>query len=74
MGPILLRGWQESWLHGAGFLGGFYGTLVGGLALLVLVFGMAARLGPRVNRALLGASAFALTGFGLYQLWLGLAG
>jgi len=31
----------------------------------------AARVGPKVNRALLGISAIALVCFGLYQLWLG---
>jgi len=70
-GPILLRGWREAPLHGIGFLGGFYVTIVLSLMAIVLVFGTARSLGSRVNRALLGISALALAGFGAYQLWLG---
>ena len=73
-GPVLVRGWQVSPAHGAIFLGGFYFAMVGGLAVLVVLFGAARQLGPRVNRALLGISALALLGFGLYQLWQGLLG
>jgi threonine/homoserine/homoserine lactone efflux protein len=73
-GPILLRGWRETPLHGAGFLGAFYGVMILCIILIILVFGTARRLGPRVNHLLLGMSAFALLGFGLYQLWLGFAG
>jgi threonine/homoserine/homoserine lactone efflux protein len=73
-GPILLRGWSETPAYGLGFLGGFYVTLILGLALLILLFGLAAELGPKFNRVLLGVSAIALSGFGIYQLWLGLHG
>lgn len=70
-GPILLRGWRETPINGIGFLAGFYMTMIGSLAAIILVFGIAARLGPKVNRALLGISAIVLFVFGLYQLWLG---
>jgi len=73
-GPILLRGWSESPTHGIGFLAGFYGVLVTGLAGIILLFGTARQLGPRVNRTMLGISSLALAGFGLYQLWLGFSG
>jgi len=36
------------------------------------VFGTARQFGPKVNRVLLGVSAIALAGFGIYELWLGL--
>jgi threonine/homoserine/homoserine lactone efflux protein len=71
-GPILLRGWHEAPLNGIGFLAGFYFTLISSLAAIILIFGAAAKLGPKFNRALLGISAIALFFFGLYQLWLGL--
>ena len=71
-GPILLRGWRETPVNGIGFLAGFYVTMIGSLAAIIIVFGIAARLGPKVNRVLLGISAIALFCFGLYQLWLGL--
>lgn len=72
-GPVLMRGWRETPIHGISFLAGFYITLISGLGLIVLVFGVARELGPKVSRALLGISATALLCFGLYQLWLGLS-
>ena len=71
-GPILLKGWRETPVNGIGFLMGFYVTLISSLAALILIFGTAAKLGPKFNRMLLGISAIALTCFGLYQLWLGI--
>ncbi len=71
-GPILLRGWHETPVNGIGFLAGFYVTVISSLAAVILVFGTAARLGPKINRALLGISAIVLFCFGFYQLWLGL--
>lgn len=73
-GPILVRGWRESAVHGIGFLAGFYATLVLGLATIILVFGIARKFGNRFNRIMVGISAIALFCFGLYQLWLGLFG
>ena len=67
-GPILVAGWRESPAYGLTFLGGFYLTLVGGLATIVMVFGLAARFGEGINRAMLGLSVLALLLFGLYQL------
>ena len=67
-GPILLAGWRESPAYGLSFIGGFYLTLVGSLATIVLVFGLAARFGEGIKHAMLGVSAFALLVFGLYQL------
>jgi threonine/homoserine/homoserine lactone efflux protein len=71
-GPILLAGWRETPTHGVGFLLGFYMTMILGFCATILVFGLARQLGPRLNRALLGASAIALLCFGLVQLWKGL--
>lgn len=70
-GPILLTGWQETPLHGLIFIGAFYATMILSLSTIILVFGFARRLGPNVNRALLGISAIALVCFGALQLWLG---
>lgn len=70
-GPILLKGWRETPWNGVSFLAGFYATIISSLLLLILVFGTAARLGPKVNRILLGISAIALFCFGVYQLWSG---
>lgn len=73
-GPILIRGWRETPLHGLSFMLGFYITMILSLCTIVIVFGSARQLGPKVNRALLGISAIALFCFGLYQLWLGIKG
>lgn len=71
-GPILLEGWRRSAGHGFSFLLGFYGTLIGGLVLVITIFATAGRLGPQVNRVLTALSAVVLFLFGLYQLAQGL--
>lgn len=70
-GPILVKGWREAPVNGIGFLAGFYLTMIGSLAGLILVFGFSSQFGPKFSRLLLGISAFALLCFGAYQLWLG---
>lgn len=71
-GPVLVNGWKEAPARGLMFLLGFYAAMIGGQTLLVVLFGAARQIGPRVNRALIGFSALALLGFGVYQLWQGL--
>jgi threonine/homoserine/homoserine lactone efflux protein len=73
-GPILLTGWREAPANGLGFLVSFYATIVLSLGGIIVMFGTARQLGPKVNRALLGVSAITLVCFGLFQLWLGVAG
>ena len=68
-GPILVVGWRESHVYGIGFLGGFYLTIVCSLAGIIVVFGLAARFGPKVNHAMLGISSLVLFLFGLFQIW-----
>ena len=70
-GPILIRGWRETPVNGVSLLLGFYITMILSLAAIIILFGSARQLGPKVNRALLGISAVALFCFGLYQLSLG---
>lgn len=71
-GPILLRSWRETPVHGLGFITGFYVTMILAFSAIILAFGPARQLGARINRALLGISTIALFCFGLLQLWLGL--
>jgi threonine/homoserine/homoserine lactone efflux protein len=71
-GPILLAGWRQAPVNGVGFLVSFYATIVLSLIAIIVVFGTARRFGPKFNRVLVGVSALALVGFGIYQLWLGL--
>jgi threonine/homoserine/homoserine lactone efflux protein len=71
-GPILLKGWRETPLNGIGFLAGFYLTMVGCLAGIIIVFGLASKFGAGFTRFLLGISALALLCFGMYQVWQGM--
>ena len=71
MGPLLLQAWREAPVCGIALLAGFYGLLVAGLAGTIALFGMAAGLGHRARRGLMGLSAVALAGFGGYLLWSG---
>ncbi|MBM4466981.1 MAG: lysine transporter LysE [Chloroflexi bacterium] len=73
-GPILLAGCREAPANGIGFLAGFYAAMILTLAGIIVLFGTARHLGPKVNRAMLGISVVALACFGLYQLWLGISG
>jgi threonine/homoserine/homoserine lactone efflux protein len=70
-GPVLIAGWRQSPAHGASFMVGFYGTLIGGFMAFIALFAVAKNLDPRVSRGLSLASALALLFFGLYQLWQG---
>lgn len=72
-GPLLVRGWKEGPSHGLVFLLGFYTAMISALVLIVVIFGAARQLGPRVSRILIGLSSIALFGFGVYQLFQGLS-
>lgn len=71
LGPLVLKGWAESPTRGLAVVFGFYLAMVASLSAIILAAHGAGRVGPGVNRALVGASAAALTGFGAWQLWLG---
>ncbi|MBK6645072.1 MAG: LysE family transporter [Anaerolineales bacterium] len=73
-GPILVQGWREMPIHGLGLVVGFYSSFILCLIAMIVVFGAASKLGPKLNRALLGLSCIVLFGFGLFQLWKGLFG
>lgn len=68
MGPLLLKGWHEAPANGIALLAGFYGVMVLGMAAIIVLAAAARGLGPRTNRAMIGASALALAGLGVYQL------
>ena len=72
-GPVLVRAWSQNPASGVAFLVGFYMAMIVTLAGLILLFGAARQIGPRVTRAMLGISAIVLAGFGVVQLWLGIS-
>jgi threonine/homoserine/homoserine lactone efflux protein len=73
LGPMVLKGWGEAAANGIAVVAGFYATLIASLTAIILVFHTARNLGLSVNRVLIAASAMALAGFGLYQLWAGVS-
>ena len=73
LGPMFLTGWSETPRHGIALLVGFYAMMVSCMAGIIILFSFARNLGARINRTLIGLTAIALAGFGLYQIWLGTA-
>jgi threonine/homoserine/homoserine lactone efflux protein len=70
-GPVVLEGWRQSPIMGLSFMLGFYGALIGGFVVFIILFATASQFGPKVNHSLRLVSGVALLIFGLYQLWLG---
>ncbi len=74
LGPLLLKGWRETPANGLALILGFYVTMILVTAGIIVLFSAARNLGPRICRALVGASAIALLGFACYELWTGARG
>jgi threonine/homoserine/homoserine lactone efflux protein len=72
-GPLVLKAWSESPSWGVSFVVGFYGVFIGLNVLMIVLFGFAADLGPKVTKWLQGFSAIALCILGIYQLWSGIS-
>jgi hypothetical protein len=72
-GPVVLEGWRQSPGLGLSFVVGFYGALIGGFVIFIILFAGASQLGPRVSFGLRVVSAVGLLIFGFYQFWLGLS-
>ena len=72
MGPIVLRAWADTPVFAVAFIVGFYVAMVGLNATIIILFGRAGDLGPKVARTVLGIAALALALLGLYQLWMGI--
>lgn len=64
-GPLLIEGWRQTPLAGIGFLVGFYGTLIGVFALIVLAFGWLRGINPKVTRSLMMAATALLILIGI---------
>jgi len=72
MGPLFIKGYEQSAGYGVALLISFYCTMVLSLMGIIILFGLARNLGPKVTRVILGISVIALAGFGIYQLWQGI--
>ncbi len=71
LGPIFTKAYAQSTAYGIGFLVSFYSTMVLNLMGIIILFGLARNLGPKVTRITLGISVIALACFGIYQIWQG---
>jgi len=71
-GPLLLSALRQSPWHGIAFLAGFYGTLIGGFAGIVVLSHQAHRLRPQVVRTLTLISIWVLLAFGAFLLYQGI--
>jgi apolipoprotein N-acyltransferase len=69
-----LTGWKESPVYGIGLLGAFYLVMILINAVIILLVSIAHRFNPRLRQGLMIASAAGLGIFGVYQLWMGIAG
>jgi len=73
LGPLLIKGWNESPVNGIILLLAFYSFMVIYSIAMIMLFAAARSFGPKVSRISIGISAIALTVFGLYQLGMGIA-
>ncbi len=71
-GPIFLEGWHTAPAYGVSFIIGFYGTLIGGFMLFVLLIASVGKLGQKVQYWMGMASAAALFGFALFLITQGI--
>jgi threonine/homoserine/homoserine lactone efflux protein len=72
LGPLLIKGWNESPANGIILLLAFYSFMVIFSIAMIVLFSAARSLGPRISRVSIAFSALALALFGLYQLGSGI--
>jgi len=71
MGPMFIKGYQQNASNGIALIAGFYITIVLAQMGIILLFGLARNLGPKVTHIILGVASVGLAGFGFYLLWQG---
>jgi threonine/homoserine/homoserine lactone efflux protein len=72
MGPMFIKGYREASINGLALILGFYVTIVLSQIGIIILFGLARNLGPKVTRITLGLASIGLAAFGFYQLWQGI--
>lgn len=72
MGPLFIEGWRADQINGISLVVGFYLTMILTLTGMIILFGLARKLGPEISKILIGLSAIALLLFGIYQFWMGI--
>jgi threonine/homoserine/homoserine lactone efflux protein len=71
MGPLFIKGYHESPVNGFALIGGFYITIIICQMGIIILFGMARNLGPKIARISLGIASAGLAAFGIFLLWQG---
>ena len=72
MGPLFINGYNEVTDYGFALIAGFYTTLILCQIGIIMLFGLARNLGPKVTRVTLGIASAGLAAFGMYMLWQGI--
>jgi threonine/homoserine/homoserine lactone efflux protein len=73
MGPLLIKGWNESPVNGIVLLGAFYGSMIVYSIAMIALFAAARNFGSRVSHISIGISVVTLAIFGFYQFGSGIA-
>lgn len=71
MGPLFIKGYRDASVNGIALIAGFYITIVLSQMGIILLFGLARNLGPKVTHITLGIATVGLAVFGVYLLWQG---
>ena len=66
-GPIVVDAWKTVPMSAVAFVAAFYLALIGSFLVVVVLFGLLARGGQRVQRIVVALTGAALVGFGVYQ-------
>jgi threonine/homoserine/homoserine lactone efflux protein len=67
LGPLVMAAWRDAPMSGVAVVVAFYATMVTMHAILIIAFGSARMLGPKLQRALLLVSGVILLCLGAYQ-------
>ena len=72
MGPLFIKGYNEVPAYGLALIVGFYTTMILCQIGIIILFGLARNLGPKVTRITLSIASAGLAAFGIYMLWQGI--
>lgn len=72
-GPLLVQGLEQSVWHGGAFLLAFYGTFMGIMAAIVLIFDRLRRFGVQITRGILLIAILVLGGLGILLIFQSIA-
>jgi len=72
LGPAIVSAWKQNPALAVAFVVAFYGVMVTGLGLFILLASTARYLPPRAQRTLVALSAAVLAALGVWQLFAGL--